>query len=152
MRYHLREVIRHSVDCKVIRVQEKSSKFCKNMKKIDTLAKIISLFKKSNGFMDYECLPVDPTSNDYKFPVFIQYSSYHGKYFVTQEQLLAKEGEVEFAGIMNEYRFELILFLTPTLSRFEIHANLGFRVVFSCLTPTLAAWPLRGHTALKSIL
>ena len=55
--------------------------------------------------MDYECLPVDPTSNDYKFPVFIQYSSYHGKYFVTQEQLLAKEGEVEFTGIMNEYRF-----------------------------------------------
>ena len=105
--------------------------------------------------MDYECLPVDPTSNDYKFPVFIQYSSYHGKYFVTQEQLLAKEGEVEFAGIMNEYRFQIIPFLTPTLSGCRILNDATFLSTCplkSFLTPTLSTWPLRSHWALKSIL
>jgi hypothetical protein len=65
--YHIDNIPEYSVNCLKVRVQ-------------------------SNGFYDYECSPVDSENNAFTFPVFVQYSIFHEKYFVTKEISLAGKG------------------------------------------------------------
>jgi len=62
---------------------------------------------QTNGFYDYNCLPVDPENNQFQFPMFAQYSAYHEKYFLTHTVELAEENESNFDGIISEHPISL---------------------------------------------
>ena len=76
--YGLNGIEQYTVTCKKVRVQ-------------------------TNGFFDYQCFPKFGLDLIYRFPVYIQYSLFHEKYFVTEEVSLAAENESDIRGIKNEY-------------------------------------------------